>query len=135
MTTTDQANPAARTDLSDLVRHQKEALRLGYERLAKECIDPDTGEQAVKYSWLHRLATYQTVIPPDLPQLRGLAAGLQVPFSLVQEAAGSQFFGIDTLWSEDGEVRAMVHDYHELEPEDQEKARALMSSWRKLKRD
>lgn len=131
----DRSDATNRTDLSDLVVRRKAELGLSYEKLAERCIDPETGEQTVKYSWLHRLATYKSVIPPDFPQLRGLHAGLDVPLGLVQEAAGSQFLGIDTVWSEDGDVRALVHEFQEMDADDQAKVRALMQSWRKLKTD
>lgn len=132
---TEPQDATTRTDLSDLVVRRKADLGLSYEKLAERCIHPETHEQVIKGSWLHRLATGQPVIPPVAHQLEGLAVGLDVALGLVREAAGSQFLGIDTIWSDDEEVRAMVHEYREMDAEDQAKVRALMQSWRKLKRD
>ncbi len=104
----EQESPApTRTQLADLVRVRKREMGLSYERLAARAVDPDTGE-VVKPSWLHRLATDQPVIPPQLPQLRALAVALEVPIGRVQDAAGAQFFGIDTVWAASGDARALV---------------------------
>lgn len=136
MSTTAEQHVPRRNDLSRLVREQRAELRLSLRAVAARTADPETDEHLVKYGTLNRLEKEEEDITPfSLPQLGALAAALELPFGLIQEAAGSQFFGIDTVWSEDGDVRALVHDYRELGPEDQEKARALMSSWRKLKRD
>ncbi|MFM9566161.1 hypothetical protein [Streptomyces turgidiscabies] len=132
---TDSPAATARTDLSDLVVQRKIEIGVSYEKLAERCIDPESGEQKVKYSWLHRLATYKKVIPPDPSQLRALHVGLEVPLTLVQEKAGAQFHGVDTVWAKDEKVRAMVHEFGALDAEDQDKVQALMQSWRKLKRD
>lgn len=108
------------TDLTDLVRNRKAEMGLSYERLAKHCIDPKTGEQTVKYSWLHRLATGQPVIAPDLSQLRGLAEGMKVPLARVQDAAAAQFFGIQAVWSSSGEARALALKAERLTPQERE---------------
>ncbi|MFE5895875.1 XRE family transcriptional regulator [Streptomyces sp. NPDC056488] len=117
MAAEDRAPAEGRTQLRDLVRQRKESLGLGYERLAARCVDPETGVQTVKYSWLHRLATNKPVEAPDLGQLRGLAAGLEVPLHAMQEAAGAEFFGIDTVWSASGEARALVERADRMTPE------------------
>ena len=136
MSTTAEQHVPRRNDLSRLVREQRAELRLSLRAVAALTADLETGEHLVKYGTLNRLEKEEEDVTPfSLPQLEALATALELPFGLIQEAAGSQFLGIYTLWSEDGDVRALVHDYRELEPEDQEKARALMSSWRKLKRD
>lgn len=118
-----------RTQLADLVRGRKEALGLSYARLSKRCIDPKTGQQSVKDSWLHRLATGENVIPPEIHTLRGLAAGLGVPLGQVQDAAGAQFFGIDTVWSAGGEARALVERADKLTPEQRAKLLDLMDAF------
>lgn len=114
------AEQGTRTHLSDLVRDRKAVLGLSFERLAQRAIDPETGERTVKSSWLHRLANYMPVIPPALPQLQGLAAALGVPLETVQDAAGAQFLGIDTVWSASGEARAMVARAERMTPEQRE---------------
>jgi transcriptional regulator with XRE-family HTH domain len=128
---------AARTDLSDLVRTRRAELGLSLRALAARCLRPEApgAGPVVDHNWIDRLekATLREI--PDYQRLVGLAAGLQVPLGLVQEAAGSQFWRVDTVWSDDDEVRALVHDFRDMSPEDQQRVRALMSSWRKLKTD
>jgi transcriptional regulator with XRE-family HTH domain len=127
-----------RTDLSDLIQDRRDLLGLTYEDLAAACVDPEAaGAPDVEPLWrrstLHNLAQGRYVKPPTFPMLRALAAGLQVSLSTVQEAAGAQFFGIDTVWSPDGKVRALVRDFDDLDDEDQAKVLALMESRRRIK--
>ncbi|MEU6015993.1 hypothetical protein ABZ826_18600 [Streptomyces sp. NPDC047515] len=110
------------------MRERKAALGLSFDKLARRCIDPEAGEQTVKSSWLHRLATDLTVQPPDLPQMRGLATGLQVPLYRVQDAAGAEFFGIDTEWSASGDARAFLEGADRLTAEQREQIRRLMDT-------
>jgi transcriptional regulator with XRE-family HTH domain len=125
-----------RTDLSDLVRNRRAELGLSLRRLADRCIDPEDQQAGPlwKFQVINRLEKGLPIIPPQLPELRALAAGLDVPLGLVKEAAGSQFFGIDTVWSDDHSTRAMVHDYQAMGPEDQQKVRDLMRTWSKRSR-
>lgn len=121
--------PHARTQLADLVRARKDRLRLSYDKLAEACIDPVIGKQSVKSSWLHRLATYQAVLPPDLSQLRGMAVGLKVSLGRVQDAAGAQFFGIDVVWSESSESRALVRRADRMTTEQREQLMRLLDTF------
>lgn len=118
-----------RTQLRDLVRERKEQLGLSYAKLAARCIDPENGKQSVKDSWLHRLATDQPVEPPKLPALRGLAAGLGVSLGRVQDAAASEFFGIDTVWSRSGEARALVERADRMTPAQREQLLRLLDTF------
>lgn len=124
------AAPIERHHLGDLVLERKEALRLSYEKLAVRCIDPETGEQTVKSSWLHRIATRMPVQAPDVPALRGMAAGLDVPLRVVQDAAASQFFGMDSVYSSDEAMRTIVPHLEEMSPEDRRKIQALIEAYR-----
>lgn len=126
----DAPAPTQRNQLGDLVLQRKEALGLSYVKLAKRCIDPETGEQTVKDSWLHRIATRLPVLAPELPALRGMAAGLGVSLRTVQDAASAQFFGMDSVYSPDEQVRAMVHNFEDLSPEDQRKVLAMIEVFR-----
>ncbi|MFI5755657.1 XRE family transcriptional regulator [Streptomyces sp. NPDC051569] len=127
------AEPKTRTDLSDLVRQRREELGLSLRKLADRCIDPEDaqGGPLWKYGVIDRLEKVLPVIPPLLPELRALAAGLQLPLELVKEAAGAQFFGIDTVWSDDHRVRSLVHDFQSMSPDDQDRVQALMKAWRR----
>lgn len=123
--------PTGRHQLGDLVLERKEALRLSYEKLAARCVDPETGKQSVKSSWLHRIATRETVQAPDPAALQGMAVGLEVPLRTVHDAAGAQFFGMDSVYSPDEEVRAMVHGFEDLSPEDRRKILAIVETFRR----
>lgn len=131
------AEQTARTDLSDLVRNRRAELALSLRALAARCINPDAPDAGpvVDHNWIDRLEKNLLREIPDYGRLAGLHAGLQVPLGLVQEAAGAQFFGIDTVWSDDDEVRALVHDYRDMSPEDQAWVRAIVQSRRDLKND
>ncbi|MEU0459767.1 hypothetical protein ABZ322_44240 [Streptomyces sp. NPDC006129] len=121
-----------------------EELELSYRRLEELCLDPEVeaagaalGEVAEplwKRGTLENLAKRRRIKTPDLPQLRALAAGLQLSLDQVRAAAGAQFLGIDTVWSADGKVRALVAGFREMDPEDQDKVIALMESRRRISR-
>lgn len=129
MAAQDRSPTAGRTQLRDLLRERKSALGLSYDRLAARCIDPTSGEQTVKSSWLHRLATDLAVQIPDYAMLRGLAAGLDVPLGRVQDAAGAEFFGIDVVWAASGEARALVEGADKLTPTQREQLQRLVDSF------
>lgn len=122
-------SPPGRTPFRDLVRDRRAVLGLSYEKLALRCVDPETGEQAVKGSWLHRVETNLSITPPDLPQLRGLANGLNVPLGKVQDAAGGEFFGIDAVWHASGEARALVERADRMTPEQLEQLMRLLDTF------
>lgn len=117
-----------RTQFRDLVVQRKEEIGLGYERLAARCVDPESGEQTVKGSWLHRVVTGENVEPPSYEMLRGMAAGLDVPVGVLQDAAGAQFFGAEPVFSESAEARAFLEDADRLTPAQRAAIRALMRS-------
>ncbi|MET7480968.1 hypothetical protein ABZT17_42500 [Streptomyces sp. NPDC005648] len=121
-----------RMDLSDLVRRRKEELGLSFRALAAACVDPQQKELGPLWgrTTLDTLSQGGKVKPPLLHEIRALAHGLQLPLGLVQEAVGSQFHGIDTVWSEEGDVRALVEGYREMSPEDQAEVRAFIEARR-----
>lgn len=116
-----------RTQLRDIVVSRKEELGLGYQRLAARCIDPESGEQTIKSSWLHRLATGETVEAPDYEMLRGMAAGLEVPVGVLQDAASAQFFGAQRIaFSESAEAQAFLEDVDRLTPAQRDAIRVFL---------
>lgn len=120
---------AARTDLSDLVRRRRAELGLALRTLADRCIDPDTGLVEWKYGTLDRLEKGLAITPPILPQLRALAEGLQVVLGVVQDAAGAQYFGIDTQRGTSPEARALMLNLEQLTPADRAKVADLIETW------
>lgn len=117
-----------RTQLRDIVVERKEALGLSYERLAARCVNPQTGQQTVKSSWLHRLATGKPVEAPDYEALVGMAEGLDVIVGVLQDAASAQFFGVQKVFSESAEGQAFLQDADKLTAEQREAIRRLMRS-------
>lgn len=122
-----------RTDLSDLLRARKEEIKLSFRELTAACIDPDNpdGGPLYKRTTLENLVKGAPgVKAPSPAQLKGLTSAFRLPFGRVQEAAGAQFFGMDTVWSDDEELRALVHGYRDMNPEDQALVRAIIESRR-----
>lgn len=117
-----------RSELRNIVVQRKEELGLGYQRLAARCIDPESGEQTVRSSWLHRLATGEAVESPSYEMLRGMAAGLEVSVGVLQDAASAQFFGVQKVFSESAQGQAFLRDADRLTPAQREAIRALMRS-------
>ena len=120
----------SRADLADLVRSRRSQLQLSLRALAELCVDPaDPGAPLWKFGVLHRLEKGLPVVPPEEPELRALAAALRLPVDDVKDAAGAQFFGIDSVWSEDHKTRALVRDYQSMSEDDQERVRELVRTW------
>ncbi|WP_329196328.1 hypothetical protein [Streptomyces sp. NBC_01435] len=66
---------------------------------------------------------------PKLGQLRAIAAAARVPFSVVQDAAGAQFFDIRTVWSASGEARALVQQAEQLTDRQREQLRLFLATF------
>ncbi|MEV0526603.1 XRE family transcriptional regulator [Streptomyces sp. NPDC050439] len=109
-----------RTQFADLVRDRRAALNLSLKTFAANAIDPETGEQVVTYSWVHRLESGESVTPPQLPELRGLARAAKVNLAVMQDAAGQQFHGVDPVWAESGEAKAYVRRLEAMTPAQRE---------------
>lgn len=124
----------ARTDLSDLVREGRRAAGLSLREVASSAADPATGEHVVDADWLDRLerAALDPSEYPEYPQLDALVNVLHLDPERVQEAAGVQFMDVHTVWSDDGEARAVV--VGELDAEDLAKVQNLMRLYRKAPR-
>jgi hypothetical protein len=105
--------------LSDLVKRRRADRRLSLRGLAERCIDPETGVQEIKHGWIDGLEKRRPVTPPQLPQLRALAAGLSEPLRNLQDAAGEQFLGITTHDAgAAGNIRVLMNRASDLSPDD-----------------
>lgn len=115
-----------RTDLSDLVRVHRAETGLSLAEVAARALDPTSGEHVIEADWLGRLerAELGPAEHPEYPQLDALADVLGLDPGAVQEAAGVQFMDVHTVWSDDGQVRAVVTG--ELDSEDLAKVHNLM---------
>lgn len=94
--------------LSDLSRGTRVRRQLSREAVAALTTDPNTGLAAVPADWLGGLERGEDVAAPTPERTRALAAVLGLSHRTVQEAAGAQFWGHQTVWSEDGRTRAFI---------------------------
>ncbi len=131
-----EATHDARTDLSDLVRDRRAELRLSLRALAQRTADPETGVPVIKPSTLENLEKNSPRMTwvPRVPELKALARALECPLARVRDAAGAQFFGIDSLRDQSGEVKAMVAHAESLSPEDQAKVAAIVEAYARQSR-
>jgi transcriptional regulator with XRE-family HTH domain len=129
----EEAPPSGRTDLSDLVRVRRATAGLSLEAVAAATAT-GSGERLIEVDWLDRLerAALSPDEYPEYPQLDALANVLDLDPGDVQEAAGAQFMDVHTVWSEDGQVRAVVTG--ELNAEDLAKVQKLMRLYRQAPR-
>lgn len=119
-----------RTHLSELVRERRAELHLSLRAIEEHPGNVgDDGRPIVKRGWVDRLEKRQSVIPPQVPELRALAAVLNLPFGRLQDAAGSQFLGIDTMWSASGDARALVEHAERLTPAQREQVLRLLQAF------
>lgn len=122
-----------RTDLSDLVRVGRAESGLSLEAVAAATVDAGSGERLVEADWLDRLerAALAPGEHPEYPQLDALCAVLHLDSVAVQEAAGRQFLDVHTVWSPDGQVRALMQG--EPTAEDTARLRELMRLYGKTR--
>lgn len=124
------AEQATSYALSDLVRGRRAELGYSLRKLAESCIDPQTGEQRYSRGAIDNLEKRVPVIPPQTPDLRALAAGLQLPLRSVQDAAGEQFLGIATTEvGSSGKVRLLANRASSMSPEDLERLLAIAETF------
>lgn len=125
------ASETARTDLSDMVREARLSAGLSLEDVASRTSDTPGIAAALNAGWLDRLER-ATLTPdefPEYPQLDALARALPLDPGRMQEAAGVQFMDVHTIWSEDGQTRALV--VGELDAADRDKMDVLMRLYRR----
>lgn len=116
-----------RTDLSDLVREARREAGASLEEVSARAVDPKSGAHVVDADWLDRLER-AALVPdeyPEYPQLDALVVALALDVAEVRGAAGAQFLGLETNWSDDGQARGVLLQEH-VTPENLDKVRALM---------
>lgn len=132
----DSTQDDARTDLSDLVRDRRAALNLSLAAVAERTAETRGGEPVIKRSTLDNLekASPRMAWTPRLRDLKALARALDLDLGRVKDAAGSQFFGIDTVWSASGEARALVERAERFTPEQREQLMRLLDTFERSPR-
>jgi transcriptional regulator with XRE-family HTH domain len=121
-----------RTQLSDLVRTRRAELGISLRTLAEQSFDRKTGEQA-KFGWISKLENSKPMDTPSEELLRALAAGLELPPRIVQEAAAAQFMGMGEVRSEDGTARLLIARIQEMDPEDIAQLAAIAETFARRK--
>lgn len=121
--------PNTRTHLSDLVRKRREELRLSLREMEARTVPGKSTIPVIKKSWIHRLEKGLPVTPPQLPELKALARALELPLGRLQDAAGAQFLGIDTVWSSSGEARALIEHAERMTPAQREQLARLLATF------
>ncbi|KAA6221765.1 XRE family transcriptional regulator [Streptomyces albofaciens JCM 4342] len=129
-TMVEQDDTYTRTDLSDLVRNRRAELRMSLRAVEEHPgnVGPD-GKPVIKRGWLDRLEKRKPVIPPQVPELTALSAVLDLPLGRLQDAAGAQFLGITSVWSESGEARALIAHAERLTPEQRDQLARLLAAF------
>ncbi|MEU2764301.1 XRE family transcriptional regulator [Streptomyces sp. NPDC007094] len=125
--------PDPRWDLADLVNQRKGEVGLSFRKIAEAAVDPvdPSGGSLWTRGTLENLAKREPVKAPSAPMLRALAAGLQVPLRLVQEAAAAQWFGVETVYDDeaDPETRLLVRRYQQMSPEDRRRLQIIAETY------
>lgn len=119
---------SART-LSDTVRTRRAELGLSLRAAEERCVDPETGT-IVGRNYIDRLEkNVGNLQPPTPAQLRGLAAGLDIPLAMLQAGAGRQFYEISTEALGDGSTLAFATRLAELEPDERDRFLAMLEAF------
>ncbi|MFF8409038.1 XRE family transcriptional regulator [Streptomyces omiyaensis] len=118
---------SART-LSDTVRTRRAELGLSLRAAEERCVDPETGT-VVGRNYIERLEKAVANLQPPTPaQVRGLAAGLDLPLAVLQAGAGRQFYEISTGALSDGTLTFAAR-LAELEPDERDRFLAMLEAF------
>jgi transcriptional regulator with XRE-family HTH domain len=120
-------SPEQRTQLADLIRSRRAELNVGLKAFAEKAIDPATGTRVTR-GWIYRLETGEPVTPPVYEELVALAEACDLPVETLQDAAGSQFHGVDPLVSGSSEAKAYVHKLDQLPVDQRERLLRLIDT-------
>ncbi len=123
-----------RTDLSDMVREARLAAGLSLQDVASRTADAPGVAAGLEADWLDRLerAALAPGELPEYPQLDALVHALHLDPARLQEAAGVQFMNVYSVWSRDGQSRAL--GVGPVSAEDREKLEILMQKYRRAPR-
>lgn len=119
--------PEQRTHLADLIRSRRADLNVGLKAFAEKAVDPVTGTRVTR-GWIYRLEQGDPVTPPVYEELCALAEACQLPVETLQDAAGSQFHGVDPLVSGSSEAKAYVHKLDRMPADQRERLLRLIDT-------
>lgn len=123
--------PYGTPDLSAMMIEARLAAGLSLEDVARLTAAAPGTPAALDVGWLGRLEA-AALTPdefPEYPQLDALAYALNLDPARVQEAAGVQFMNVHSVWSDDGQSRAV--GVGPVSPEDRQKLQALLRAYRR----
>jgi len=119
--------PEQRRQLADLVHTRRVELGEGLTPFAAKAVDPETGERVTR-GWINRLEKGLPIIPPQVEQLRALAAACEMELWRLQDAASAQFHGVDVLKGGTSESRAYVHKLDRVPADQRQRLLELIDS-------
>lgn len=121
-------------DLSAMVLEARLTAGLNLEDVARLTAEAPGAPAGLDVGWLSRLE--EAALTPDefpeYPQLDALAYALHLDPARVQEAAGVQFMNVHSVWSDDGQSRAI--GVGPVSEEDRQKLQVLMQMYRRAPR-
>lgn len=120
-------DPERRTQFADLIKARRAELKEGLTPFAERAVDPKTGMRVTR-GWIYRLESGEPVTPPQVEELRALAAAARLPLEALQDAAAAQFFGVDPLVSGSGEAKAYVRKLDRIPPDQRERLLSLIDT-------
>ncbi|MEU0584553.1 hypothetical protein [Streptomyces sp. NPDC006132] len=118
-------------DLSVMVLEARLAAGLTLEDVARLTAEAPGAPAGLDVGWLGRLEA-ASLAPdefPEYPQLDAVAYALNLDPGRVQEAAGVQFMNVHSVWSDDGQSRAV--GVGPVSAEDRQKLQVLMQMYRR----
>ncbi|MFB9439998.1 hypothetical protein [Streptomyces showdoensis] len=119
--------PEQRRQLADLVHTRRLELGEGLTPFAQKAVDPISGERVTR-GWIHRLEKGEPIIPPQVEQLRALAAACELELWHLQDAASAQFHGVEALKGGSSESRAYVHKLDQIPADQRQRLLDLIDS-------
>ena len=120
-------DPERRTQFADLIRRRRAELNKGLSAFAERAVDPVSGVRVTR-GWIYRLETGEPVTPPVFEELCALAAACELPVEALQDAAGSQFHGVDPLVGGSSEAKAYVRKLDRLPPDQRDQLLRLIDT-------
>ncbi|MFG2412244.1 hypothetical protein [Streptomyces goshikiensis] len=117
---------SARTDLVDLIKAHRQRTGLSLRDMEQRTIDPETGAPALVKTWFQKIEVGTLAKHPTRRQLHWLAVALDLPYRTVANAAAAQYYDVENVESDDGQVRSLVQRVERMTTEERDRLRQLM---------
>lgn len=124
-----------RDDLSRLVREVNDDSRgVSFQKMADRA---KASGYPVSKPYFQKLATNSVTNTPNPDRLRGIAAGLQTPLSVVQRAAAVQYLAYEAteMAGYDEDIRVIVAHLAGMEKSERRRWQAMMEADERAKRE